>query len=370
MGIKPNARLGVAVKKKRISIRQAVPGMVIGEDIYTYNKQLILTEGTTLTDKMITRLKFYCISDFTIILEENKKVEQKEISSHFQTIRESAEFIQFNTKFMESVSSFKSLLNNVNTDDKALDMSAMLDHTADILSCSRNGIHVFDMLHCMRDFDDITYVHSINVALIASVFGHWLKLPMEDIEVLMLSGLLHDIGKLTLPPEIVNKQDKLTESEFATVKTHTLKGYQILKNKDIDERVKYAALMHHERCDGSGYPNGFHGKNIHPFAKIIAICDVYDAMTSARVYRPSLCPFEAISIFEAEGLQKFDPQFLMIFLQEIVQSYVGKRVRLSNKVEGEIRLINKQALSRPLVQTDSGFVDLSKENNLVVEAIL
>ncbi len=357
------------MKRKRVTIRQAAPGMVAGEDIYTYNNQLIITEGTTLTDKIITRLKFYSISDFKIIVEWDKKPEAKE-PSHIQRIRESAEFKQFNTSFMESLSDFKLELNNISADAKTLDVSALLNHTTNILSGSRNGIHVFDMLHCMREFDDITYVHSINVSLIANAFGHWLKLPEKEVEVLMLCGLLHDIGKLTLPPEIISKQDSLTETEFTKVKTHTLKGYQILKNKDIDDRVKYAALMHHERCDGSGYPHGFHGPQINSFAKIIAIADVYDAMTSARVYRPALCPFEAISVFEAEGFQKFDPHYIMTFLQEIVQSYVGKRVRLSNKTEGEVRLINKNYLSKPIIQIENGFIDLSKEHDLVIEAIL
>jgi len=332
--------------------------MVAGEDIYTYNNQLIITEGTSLTDKIITRLKFYSISDFKIIVEWVKKPEVKE-PSHIQQIRESAEFKQFNTSFMD-----------ISASDKTLDISALLNHATNILSGSRNGIHVFDMLHCMREFDDITYVHSINVSLIASVFGGWLKLPEKEVEILMLCGLLHDIGKLTLPPEIISKQDSLTETEFTQVKAHTLKGYQILKNKDIDERIKYTALMHHERCDGSGYPHGFHGPQINSFAKIIAIADVYDAMTSARVYRPALCPFEAISVFEAEGFQKFDPHYIMTFLQEIVQSYVGKRVRLSNKTEGEVRMINKNYLSKPIVQMNNGFIDLSKEHDLVIEAIL
>ncbi len=357
------------MNKKRITIRQATPGMVAGEDVYNYNNQLVISEGTVLTDKIITRLKFYSITDFSIILEDVKKPAVKDVSQS-QITRESAEFKQFSNSFMESLQDFKGELSKIDAKDTALDVTGLINHATQILSNSRNGIHVFDMLHCMREFDDITYVHSINVALIANVFGHWLKLPEKDIDILTLSGLLHDIGKLKLPTEIINKQDSLTASEYSTVKTHTIEGYQILKNKDVDLRVKYTALMHHERCDGSGYPNGFPGSKIDSFAKIIAIADVYDSMTSARVYRPALCPFEAISVFEAEGLQKFDPQYIMTFLQEIVQSYVGKRVRLSNQAVGEIRLINNHNLSKPIVQIGDNFIDLSKEHELVIEAII
>ncbi|WMJ85306.1 HD-GYP domain-containing protein [Anaerocolumna sp. MB42-C2] len=357
------------MKKKRITVKQATPGMVAGEDIYNYNNQLVISEGTTLTDKIITRLKFYSINDFSIILEDVKKPTMKD-ASHSQMTRESIEFKQFSSSFMEALPVFKGELNKIEAKDTTLDINGLIKHTTQILSKSRNGIHVFDMLHCMREFDDLTYVHSINVALIANVFGHWLKLPEKDIDILTASGLLHDIGKLTLPSEIINKQDSLTASEYSTVKTHTVKGYQILKNKDVDLRIKYTALMHHERCDGSGYPNGFHGSEIDSFAKIIAIADVYDAMTSARVYRPALCPFEALSLFEAEGLQKFDPHYIMTFLQEIVQSYVGKRVRLSDQTVGEIRLINNHYLSKPIVQVGNRFIDLSKEHKLIIEAII
>lgn len=366
---KVKQRLGAIVIKRRITTRQATPGMIAGEDIYTYNNQLIISEGTALTDKIITRLKFYSVSDFNINLEDAVKPKVKELN-HSQIVRTSAEFKKFNTTFMKSLKDFKNELRNIDPDDKKLDVSGLLSHTTKILSGSRNGIHVFDMLHCMREYDDLTFVHSINVSLIASVFGHWLKLPQKEIDVLILSGLLHDIGKLTLPSEIINKQGRLTEQEFTKVKTHTLQGYQILKNKEIDERIKYVALMHHERCDGSGYPQGLRGTHINSFAKIIAIADVYDAMTSARVYRPALCPFEAISVFETEGLQKFDPHYIMTFLEEIVLSYVGKRVRLSNKEEGEIRMINNTYLSKPIVQVGDTFVDLSKEQDLVIEAIL
>lgn len=366
------------MRTKRISTRQAAPGMIVAEDIFNYSNQLVISSGTELTDKIITRLKFYCISELKIALEEVKKPEthkkpaapSRSESSYTQMIKESEEFKKFNDTFLHSVKDFKGDLEKLKSDEVSIDVDQLLNYTNGILSNSRNGIHVFDMLHCMREYDDLTFVHSINVALLCNVFGHWLKLSEEDINILTISGLLHDIGKLSLPSEIINKPGKLTNTELITVKTHTIYGYQVLKDKKIDQRIKNVALMHHERCDGSGYPKGLNSSQIDSFAKIVSIVDVYDAMTSARVYRPALSPFEAISIFESEGLQKFDPHYIMTFLEKIIQAYVGNRVRLNNKLEGEIRMINKQHLSKPVVQVGNEFIDLSKEQDLYIETIL
>ena len=128
--------------------------------------------------------------------------------------------------------------------------------------------------------------------------------------------------------------------------------------------------MHHERSDGSGYPLGPTSERIDDFAKIVSIADVYDAMTSARVYRGPLCPFKVISIFESEGLQKYDSKYILTFLEYIVNSYVNNRVLLSNGLEGDIVLINKLDLSHPMVHCGSHYIDLSHEHGLYVEAIL
>ncbi|BCJ96854.1 HD family phosphohydrolase [Anaerocolumna cellulosilytica] len=360
------------MRTRRISIRQAAPGMVAADDVYNSSNQMVISRGTLLTDKIITRLKFYCISDLNIVIPDKNKPQPtvNQASSQSQRLRETVEFKQFSNTFNESVQDFKGELTKISSEDTEINVNGLLEQTSKILSNSRNGIHVFDMLHCMREYDDITYVHSVNVSLLCNVFGQWLKLPEKDIEVLTLSGLLHDIGKLTLPSHIINKQERLTPSEYAIIKTHTLQGFNALNNKNIDPRVKQVTLMHHERCDGSGYPNGLKGNEIDTFARIVGIVDVYDAMTSARVYRPALSPFDAIRLFETEGLQKYDPQFIMIFLNEIVQAYVGNRVRLNNKLEGEIRMINKHALSRPVIQLSTGFLDLSREKDIYIEAVL
>lgn len=358
------------MSKQRISIRQAKPGLIVADDIYNLSNQLVISKGVMLTDRIITRLKFNSISEFNIVLEGTEPPKPVKESSYSQKVRESEEFKEFQNSFTEQVTAFKGELDKLSDRNEPINVDGLLEHTSELLHKTRNGIHVFDMLHCMREYDDITYVHCLNVSLLSNVFGSWLKLPEKDLEILTLAGLLHDVGKLSLPGELINKQEKLSPTDYVTIKTHTIQGYNVLKNKGLDPRIANTALMHHERCDGSGYPYRLTGDKIEPFAKIIGILDVYDAMTSVRVYRPALSPFEAIAVFEAEGLQKYDPQYILLFLEKIIQAYVGNRVRLSNGKEGEIRLINKHALSRPIVQIGSSFLDLSKEKNLTVAAML
>lgn len=128
--------------------------------------------------------------------------------------------------------------------------------------------------------------------------------------------------------------------------------------------------MHHERCDGSGYPNGFKSDQIEDFSKIIGIADVYDAMTSNRRYRKAICPFDVVENFERDGFLKYDPGYLMIFMERIVQSYMHNIVRLSDGREGEVIMINKLSLSRPVIRTGTEFIDLSKDHRLSIDAII
>ena len=128
--------------------------------------------------------------------------------------------------------------------------------------------------------------------------------------------------------------------------------------------------MHHERCDGTGYPSGLQRDEIDTFGKMVAIADVYDAMTSARIYRGPLCPFKAIALFESEGLQRYDTRFIMTFLENVVNTYLLNKVRLNNGVVGKIIFINRDRYSAPTVQTDHGFLDLSLHPDISIEALV
>jgi len=355
----------------KIPISQAIPGMIIADDVYTKDNHLIIAKDTALTDKIITRLVFYSILDIVIYnlphMSPREMIENK--GSYYEKIKSSPSFQSFHMAYRNVINDVKSNLDGIATGQQEIDADTLLSDAYKILYRCHSSIELFDMLHCLRQYEDATYIHSLNVALICNIIGKWLHFSPEDLEVITLSGILHDIGKLMIPSTIITKPAKLTEEEYSTVKTHTLRGYNLLKSKPIDPRIKHAVLMHHERCDGSGYPYGFYNQQIDPFAKLVSIADVYDAMTSARVYRGPLCPFIVVSIFEAEGYSKYDPKYMLTFMEGIIQTYLHNNVLLNNDMVGEIVLINKLELSRPIVKVGEQYIELSKQRDLHITSL-
>lgn len=181
---------------------------------------------------------------------------------------------------------------------------------------------------------------------------------------------MHDIGKLTIPSSVMMKPSRLTPMEFDLVKNHPQEGYLLLENEKIDKRVKLAALQHHERIDGSGYPKGLMDNHIDDFAQIVSIVDIYEAMISPRIYRRANCPFEAMSVLEREGFRKFKPEFILIFLEGMASTYINCTVKLSDDRIGEIIMIDSRNITRPLVKIDDSFIDLSKEKNLFIKEMI
>ena len=368
---------------KRILTIKAREGMVVANDVYTGSNQLIISKGTVLKDEIIERLKYYSI--FDIFIEEEKKNDllsynqdelermifqeyKIEAGSYYEKIKQSVEFEAFERKFQESVRVMKDCINDVVTKSSNVKVDQLLYSVKKITDDSKPDISLFDMMHCMEGYDDLTYIHSVNVALICRVIGTWMGYSEEDCDILTICGMFHDIGKVMIPKEIITKPERLTDTEYSLVQTHTIQGYNLLKNMDLDERIKLATLQHHERCDGKGYPYGYSYSELEPFSRIVAIADVYDAMTSNRIYRKGICPFEVISVFE-DNLDAYDPQVLFVVLERIANSYVNTDVILNGDLEGKIVMINKYALGRPGVLVGGAYVDLSHQNNMNITAL-
>ena len=356
---------------RRVDTDKLKPGMVLHSDAYNYNDKLVLPEGLVLNERAIEKLHQNGVTS-VVIDDDAGSVPAAEDTenSYAARLRATPEFKKYKEDFEQTVSIMSQTMSDVVAKNAPLEADKLVDEAMSILHPPGGDINVFDMVHNMRQYDDITFAHSLNVGLICNVFAGWLGLSDAEIRLATECGIFHDIGKMTIPEEIIKKPGKLTDGEFAIVKTHPVEGYKILMKYDVDDHVRQAALMHHEKCDGSGYPLGLKAESIDYYAKLVCIADVYEAMTANRKYRDGLCPFTVIEAFENEGLQKYDTEMIMTFLRKIVDTYMMNRVGLSNGLEGDIIFINKQRLSRPLVKCGEQYIDLMVEKDLRIERLL
>lgn len=283
--------------------------------------------------------------------------------------RKSRDYRFFSERVIKSAQLLeKSLSEYIVREDENLNTNKLLKETREIIALSDDPVHTFRMLRRVRRYDDLTYIHSLNVAILCHEFANWMHMSEEEQDILTLAGLLHDVGKMGIPGKIIKKAGLLTDEEYELIKQHPRKGYDFLKKHPLDERIMNAALMHHERCDGSGYPQGLKADEIDDFAKIVAIADYYDALTSARVYREPHCPFEVFRMLQEEQ-EKFDPVYLAVFMEGVGSFYIGCEVVLSNQKRARIVDTNPTDQSKPIVKMDGLIVNLAMAPDIDVKEI-
>lgn len=343
--------------KTFIYTNELKPGMKVAETIFNDYGAIVIAEGTILDDHLIKKLdnlKLYKIKVFG----EDKDIPPHEVSESFKT--------QYN----ENVDSVKGVLYGLAV-GKSIDIEKVdkvvksvvvkIDEKRDIVRC----------INQIKNVDEYTYTHSVNVSLLSMLIGKWMGFSKDKLLLVVQAGLLHDIGKIKVPTEILNKPGKLTSEEYEEMKKHTVYGYRLLeKEASINREVCLAVLMHHEREDGSGYPTGAKGEKINQMAKIIAVADIYDAMTSDRVYRERESPFEVFELMEEKTVGILDVRVVNAFLNNIAAYYVGDFARLNSGEICEIVYINPRHVSKPIVKVEERYIDLSVEKELRIREIL
>jgi HD-GYP domain-containing protein (c-di-GMP phosphodiesterase class II) len=238
-----------------------------------------------------------------------------------------------------------------------------------IQEISRNP-DIFALFSSVQGRDDYTYQHNVGVGVLSTLIGRWLHMSEAELSVLSLAATLHDIGKLKIPNEILNKPGKLTDEEFNLVKKHTIYGYEMLKETTgANSRITLAALQHHERNDGKGYPLGLKDEQIDSYSKIIAVADIFHAMSSKRPYHEAM-PFHVIVDQMRRGsFGALDPHIVSVFLENIVKRTVGREVILTDGRVGEIVYLNPHDIETPLIRINDEYIDLSKMKELNIREI-
>lgn len=359
---------------QRVLLSDLTSGMITAEDVFSMDNQLIVPKGIALTENLIARLFSFDLFSIKVeddVLTTSLDTEHLSEASYAEKLKASPDYLAFKEEFKDNLDKLEFSLNALVEKNKDFDPHNLLSDTMGLIENRESrSTGIMDMILNMHDFDDCTYTHSLNVALICNILAGWLRFSPAEKELATACGLFHDVGKLQIPAEIMKKPGKLTPAEYQIIKTHPLESYKLLSRYELPDEVKNAALMHHERCDGSGYPYGFTYDKINRFARLVAVADVYEAMTSSRTYRDALCPFNVITYFENDGLQKYDPEFLLPFLENIVNTFLNQEVRLTNGLEGRIIYVNPVSLSKPTVKVGDRFLDLKEIGNVGIEKII
>lgn len=273
-------------------------------------------------------------------------------------------------KHKEMIEETRTAFNNLK-EDVDLNLDAIKKHVEDAVPDMIRNNDVLMRLDQLRASDDYTYQHSLRVSILSTMIGKWMGYSKQELAELATAGLMFDIGKMKIPDFIMNKP-KLSEDEFEVVKKHAQLGYGILmKTKGITNNMKYSALQHHERLDGTGYPLRLKAGQIHEFAKIIMVCDIFDAMISDRPYRKRVSPFQAAEFISWQSGVTLDSKICYILISNLAEFYAGKSVKLSNGEVGRIIYVDVNFPTRPVIALENGAIrDLVKEKTIQIEELL
>lgn len=256
------------------------------------------------------------------------------------------------------------LLNLIKNEEK-IDTKMVHEISNDLVDACNQKSAIFTALTYLETQEEYSYSHSLNVAIISIALGKRLGKTTDELRLIGLCGLLHDAGMTKISRTLLKKPGKLTEEEYEEIKKHTEYGYKIiLQNKELPQEVALVALQHHEKSDGSGYPLGLVERQINNIAKIVAIADVYDAITSKKVYNHERTPSEALKILFSWSGKHFNETLVKFFINTVGIYPVGTLVMLDTGELGVVLELNKKDLTRPkvLIITDNQQQKLEKSH--------
>lgn len=351
------------IQKYTLSELQA--GMIVAELMTSEEGKVILAQGTILTDSLIRLLEQWGVENVSIQIPQiqNQLIEV--------TLPWSFDRAIFNAHYKDTVDLVKTAFNSISLfgEVPVARMQELANQKIDPLVDAPGVMNHLLMIHHTQDY---TFEHSVNVAILSGVLGKWLGITGQVLRDLIFAGLMHDIGKSQVPENILNKPGKLLPNEMDIMKMHASKGYYLLRElPQVPLVVMWSVLQHHERMDGSGYPLHLKGDGIHQFARIISVADIYDAMTSDRVYRRRTTPYHVIDELFGQMFQLLDPVVCSTFLHHAKDFMNGNIVLLSDGRQAKIVSPGSYPNGLPLVETADGqFVNLETMRDIKIYGLI
>ena len=350
-----------------VTTRGLNEGNELAKPIYNDKGRVLVQSHVKLTRSIINRLLELGVT-FVYIKDELSE----DILIH-STISEEVKADSINT----AKSVFKSFKdtgfknNSFLLDETTQKMTSVIDR---LINQIQSDDQVLTLMSDIFISDDYLFEHSVDVAIYSIALANELKFSQSEIRELGIGALLHDIGKVFIPEVILKKTSQLTDGEFETIKTHPELGFEYLRKTDFPLLVAHCAYQHHERLDGSGYPRGLKEDKIHKYGKVLAITDVFGAVTSDRVYRAAMLPQEGLEILYGGSGTLFDQDMVRTFRDSITIYPNGVTVELNNSAHAIVVKQNKKLSNRPVVRVFSQNneavtpydLDLAKKLNITV----
>ncbi|WP_274364916.1 HD-GYP domain-containing protein [Paenibacillus thermotolerans] len=350
------------------------PGMKISKPIFSEEGMILLGERMELTDSIIRRLERFGINYIYIEDSRTEDIVAEDVVTAETRTRAVTE-IRNNFRKMMDDANKKRPVGNVQLGKT---FKGVLDMIIDDISGNKDAMI---MLLNLNASDQYLYHHSVNVCIYATVLGQAYGYSRDELTTLGLGALLHDIGKTKISPGLLSKPGKLTDAEYEEVKKHAEYGFKMLKDEpNVPLLSAHIAFQHHERLNGSGYPRGISGSNIHEYARWVGLVDSYDAMTSPRSYRPPMLPHEAMEIIYTCTDTLYEKSKIELFRDKIAIYPLGILVQLNTGESGVVVDVNSAFPQRPVVRvlsdadnqtlTQPYEVDLSKKLSVNVANVI
>ncbi|MDQ0220928.1 HD-GYP domain-containing protein (c-di-GMP phosphodiesterase class II) [Peribacillus cavernae] len=357
----------------RVKTDDLVEGTILAKDIPGLANRPIMASKTIINHDRLEVLKAFLIAEVSVekTLINGLPFVPKEMIEDEEEEKE-ADDSHFISAYLRTVQSYKKLFRNWQA-GSSIEVSKVRELIIPLFNKVMQNQSQLFLLHHYSTKADYLFHHAISVGLISGYLAKNLNYEQGDMFQIVMAGCLVDCGMAKVPPTILEKKTSLSSEEFEEVKRHPIYSLQMLQNSPLlKEAVKYAILQHHERLDGSGYPSGRRGQSPHAFSRIVAVADVYHAMTSERNYRIKQSPFKVMEMILQDDFGKFDISAVKTLLSGITNFSIGSKVKLSNGYTAEIIFIESNGPTRPMVKLlDTGeIIHLGKNREIFIEEAL
>lgn len=361
----------------RVELNQLEIGCILSEDVQSGTNQVLMRKNTILTAEHITVLKVFLIVSVEVetILVNGKPFTPKEVIKAKENKKNNLEKKAEKTfldLYLQAVHTYKKLFQGWQAGTK-VDILSIRKILLPLLEKIDQQPEKIISLHHYATKKDYIFHHAVTLGVLSAYIGRKLNYKKAEEIQLGIAGMMADSGMAKIPNSISEKKVELTNFEFEEIKNHPLYSYKMIKGiPGVTDGVLVGVLQHHEREDSSGYPIGLNSNKIHKFSRIIAVIDIFHAMTSERYYKLKQSPYKVIELIIKDNFGKYDIKVVQLLCSLVSNFSIGKKVRLNNNDIGEVIFIEPQAPTRPMIkiQNSNEFIKLANRNDLYIEEVL